>query len=184
MVSHRFCSAMLFPRSKWQSKVKSVFGGFSGQSNWYPRRIWGVRDQESELIGWYTTSDDPSALLSQLPLSYKQINIKRSSFGTPGWLSGWAGLPLDLVMIPGSWDRVQHWAPNRDLASPSACASASLSLMNVLWIHTLFKKKKKGLLLSPPLQNLIKIQKSLWILHMEKKNLQNVESNSFDLILE
>ena len=31
-------------------------------------------------------------------------------------------------MIPGSWDRVSHWAPRREPASPSAFVSASLSV--------------------------------------------------------
>ena len=41
-------------------------------------------------------------------------------------------LPLAQGLIPGSWDRVPHWAPYREPASPSAYVSASLcvSLMN------------------------------------------------------
>ena len=35
-------------------------------------------------------------------------------------------LPSTQVMIPGSWDRVLHWAPCREPASPSAYVSASL----------------------------------------------------------
>ena len=35
-------------------------------------------------------------------------------------------LPLAQVMIPGSLDQVSHWGPHRELASPSACVSASL----------------------------------------------------------
>ena len=31
------------------------------------------------------------------------------------------------VVIPGSWDRVLHWAPCRESASPSAYISASVS---------------------------------------------------------
>ena len=30
-------------------------------------------------------------------------------------------------VIPGSWDRVPHWVPCREPASPSACVSASVS---------------------------------------------------------
>ena len=43
-------------------------------------------------------------------------------------------LPLAQVMIPGSWDRVPHWASCREPASPSACVSTSLatSLINQL----------------------------------------------------
>ena len=37
-------------------------------------------------------------------------------------------LPLPQVVILGSWDRVPHWAPPREPASPSACVSAALSL--------------------------------------------------------
>ena len=36
-------------------------------------------------------------------------------------------LPSAQVVIPGSWDRVPHWALRREPASPSACVSASLS---------------------------------------------------------
>ena len=35
-------------------------------------------------------------------------------------------LPLVQVMVPGSWDRIPHRAPDRALASPSAYVSASL----------------------------------------------------------
>ena len=31
-------------------------------------------------------------------------------------------------VIPGSWNRVPHWGPRREPASPSACVSAFLSL--------------------------------------------------------
>ena len=52
-------------------------------------------------------------------------------------------LPLAQGMIPRSWDRVQHQAPCRKPASPSACVSAflSVSLMNKK-IKT-FKKRFK-----------------------------------------
>ena len=41
-------------------------------------------------------------------------------------------LPLAQGVIPGVWDRVVHWAPCTEPASPSACVTASLSvsLMN------------------------------------------------------
>ena len=41
-------------------------------------------------------------------------------------------LPSAQDVIPGSWNRVLHWAPYREPASPSAYVSASLcvSLMN------------------------------------------------------
>ena len=35
-------------------------------------------------------------------------------------------LPLTQGMIPGFWDRILHWAPSEEPASPSAYASASL----------------------------------------------------------
>ena len=35
-------------------------------------------------------------------------------------------LPLAQIMTLGSRDRVPHWAPRREPASPSACVSASL----------------------------------------------------------
>ena len=37
-------------------------------------------------------------------------------------------LPSAQVMIPGSWDRVLHWAPCEEPACPSAYVSASLCL--------------------------------------------------------
>ena len=37
-------------------------------------------------------------------------------------------LPLDQIMILGSWDWVLHQAPRREPASPSAYVSASLSV--------------------------------------------------------
>ena len=37
-------------------------------------------------------------------------------------------LPSAQVVIPGSWDRVLHWVPRREPASPSAYVSASLCL--------------------------------------------------------
>ena len=39
-------------------------------------------------------------------------------------------LPLAQALILGPWDRVLHQAPGREPASPSACVSASVSLMN------------------------------------------------------
>ena len=39
-------------------------------------------------------------------------------------------LPSAQGVISGSWDRVPHWASHRESASPFACVSASLSLMN------------------------------------------------------
>ena len=36
------------------------------------------------------------------------------------------GLPLAQGVIPGSWDRVPHWAPHTEPASPTACVSASV----------------------------------------------------------
>ena len=35
-------------------------------------------------------------------------------------------LPLTQVVIPGSWDRVLHWAPHTEPASPSTYVFASL----------------------------------------------------------
>ena len=37
-------------------------------------------------------------------------------------------LPLARVVVPGSWDRVPYWAPHRELTSPSAYVSVSLSV--------------------------------------------------------
>ena len=44
----------------------------------------------------------------------------------PGWLSGLV-LPSAQGVILETWDRVLRWAPCMEPASPSACASASLS---------------------------------------------------------
>ena len=58
--------------------------------------------------------------------THKNHIQKTHTIGTPGWLSGWAsafGSGHDLRI----WDRVPHWAPRGDPASPSACVSASLS---------------------------------------------------------
>ena len=48
-----------------------------------------------------------------------------------GHLGGSVVEPLTQVVIPGSWDRVPHWAPLKEPASPSACVSASLCVSNV-----------------------------------------------------
>ena len=47
-----------------------------------------------------------------------------------GHLGGSVVEPMAQVMIPGSWDRVSHQAPQRESASPSAYVSVSVSLMN------------------------------------------------------
>ena len=49
-------------------------------------------------------------------------------------------LPLAQGMIPGSWDRVLHRTPCGELASPSACVFASVS---VSLINKYIKKKKE-----------------------------------------
>ena len=58
-------------------------------------------------------------------------SMKAMASGIPGWLSGLAPALAQGVIL-GSWDRVPHWAPCMEPASPSACVSASLSvsLMN------------------------------------------------------
>ena len=72
----------------------------------------------------------------------KNLNVLRNIFSFPFEiysafemnLSGHLGgsvvehLPSAQGEIPGSWDRVPHWAPCREHASPSA--SLSVSLMN------------------------------------------------------
>ena len=47
-------------------------------------------------------------------------------------------LPLVQVMIPGSWDWVLRQAPHRELASPSAYVSVSLTVC-LSWINKNFK---------------------------------------------
>ena len=52
-------------------------------------------------------------------------------------------LPLAQGMIPGSWDRVPHWAPRGEPASP-AYVSASLSgSLSCIKKYNLKKKKKR-----------------------------------------
>ena len=43
-------------------------------------------------------------------------------------------LPSVQVVTLGSWDRVSHWGPHREPASPSASASTSLSLSLSLYV--------------------------------------------------
>ena len=59
----------------------------------------------------------------------KNIWFRKSNIRAPGWLSGLVSA-LTWVVIPGSWDPVPHQAPCMEPASPSACVSASVSLMN------------------------------------------------------
>ena len=51
-------------------------------------------------------------------------------------------LPSAQGMIPGSQDRVPHWAPHREPASPSTYVSASLSV-SLMDKENLFLKKRK-----------------------------------------
>ena len=57
----------------------------------------------------------------------RQVESKTCALGHVGG-SVVEGLPSALGVIPGSQDRVPHWAPHRDPASPSAYVSAPLSL--------------------------------------------------------
>ena len=52
-------------------------------------------------------------------------------------------LPLAQGMIPGSWDQVPHQDPLRELASPSAYVSASLSMSLMDKIDKIFKTKQR-----------------------------------------
>ena len=54
-------------------------------------------------------------------------------------------LPLAQVVILGSWDRVVDLAPCTESASPSACVSASLSLLSLInkEINDIFLKISK-----------------------------------------
>lgn len=49
-------------------------------------------------------------------------------------------LPLAQFMIQGFWDRVLHWTPQMEPASPFVSASLSLSLINK---SKILKKKKE-----------------------------------------
>ena len=55
-------------------------------------------------------------------------SLRTSTFW--GRLGGPVAEHLPSAQIPGFWDRVPHWAPHTDPASPSAYVSASVSLMN------------------------------------------------------
>ena len=55
------------------------------------------------------------------------INNIEICLGQPGWLSGLAP-PSAQGLILETQDRVPHWAPCMEPASPSACVSASLSV--------------------------------------------------------
>ena len=54
-------------------------------------------------------------------------SVNYSHPGAPGG-SVVERLPPAQGVTPGSQDRVPHWAPRREPASPSACVSASLSV--------------------------------------------------------
>ena len=56
-----------------------------------------------------------------------EVEFKQLGSGQPQWPSGLA-LPLAQGVILETWDRVPHWAPCVEPASPSVCVSASLSL--------------------------------------------------------
>ena len=55
--------------------------------------------------------------------------VKIPSVGQPGWLSGLVPPSAQGVVLE-TWDRVPHQTLCMEPASPSACVSASLSLMN------------------------------------------------------
>ena len=57
------------------------------------------------------------------------IALKFQLRGSLGGSVVWR-LPLAQSAILESWDQVLHWAPGMEPASPSACVSASLSIMN------------------------------------------------------
>ena len=48
-------------------------------------------------------------------------------------------LPSAQGVILGPWDQVPHWAPCMEPASPSACVSASLSLLSLSVINKYIK---------------------------------------------
>ena len=66
-------------------------------------------------------------LASSFTFTRDTVNLKFHFLGHLG-VSVVEHLPLAQGVIPGSWDRVLHWAPCREPASPSACVSASLYL--------------------------------------------------------
>ena len=70
------------------------------------------------------------AWASRAPLSSLGHLDESSKPGTLGHLGGSAveHLPSAQGVISGYWDLVPHQAPHRELASPSACVSASLSV--------------------------------------------------------
>ena len=73
-------------------------------------------NDDEELILWGTQRRD-------------RFPGKKAPKGTPGWLSGLQRLPsAQGVVILESQDRVPCRAPCKELASPSACVSASLCM--------------------------------------------------------
>ena len=65
------------------------------------------------------------------PTPHSQINTSlKQKRGQPGWLSGLAPPSVQGVILE-TQDRVLHRAPCMEPASPSACVSASLSLLSV-----------------------------------------------------
>ena len=65
-------------------------------------------------------------MAENLPELMKDIKIHIQGESLSG-LAVWR-LPLAQGAIVESWDRVPRWAPGMELASPSSCVSASLSL--------------------------------------------------------
>ena len=58
-----------------------------------------------------------------------ELKHRKDTIGQPWWRSGLVP-PTAWGVILETGDRVPHWAPCMAPASPSACVSASLSLMN------------------------------------------------------
>ena len=63
------------------------------------------------------------------PAGITSVGIQRLEWGTTGWLSGGVSA-FDSGRDPRSEDGVLHLSPCRELASPSAYVSASISIMN------------------------------------------------------
>ena len=66
------------------------------------------------------------------PLAFSKVLIFVNLFKKyklwDAWVAQGLSLPSAQVIIPESWNRVPHWAPCREPASPSACVTASLSV--------------------------------------------------------
>ena len=99
----------------------------SGKTN---NGLWKRRFVGDWVTGWQSLRRVLDGISTGCYTICWQIKLQLKKKKNQGRLGGSAveRLPLAQGVIPGSWDRVSHWAPCMELASPSGCVSASLSL--------------------------------------------------------